>query len=202
MLTICHKLKKLLLLFYLNHCLAYAQSIRYTPGTLYTGVGAYSRAFTQSFSFLSYQAALGNINRTSAGIYAKQQYGLKQLATYMATAALPVYRGGIGISAQYAGFNDFNESAVSLAYGKSLGSVSVGVQCNYYMLHLAGYGNDAAIGVEVGSQWQITKQLYTGVHLVNPVGGRYKNASAEKLAPVYEWGWATKLPRNYFWACR
>lgn len=191
-------MKKLLLPFYLIHCLSFAQSVRYTPGTLYTGVGAYSRAFAQSFSFLANQAALGNINRASAGVYAEQQYGLKQLATYMATAALPVGHGGIGLSAQYAGFKDFNESSVGLAYGKSLGPVSVGVQCNYYMVHVAGYGNDAAIGVEVGSQWQITKQLYTGVHLVNPVGGRFQKASAERLAPVYELGLGYEASKQLF----
>jgi hypothetical protein len=180
--------KKLLLPFYLIHCLGYAQSIRYTPATSYTGVGAYSRQFTQSFSFLSNQAALGNLNRAGAGIYAEQQYGLKQLALYMATAALPVHNGGIGVAMQYAGFSDFNESAVGLAYGKSLGQVSIGVQCNYYMTHMAGYGNDAAIGIEVGSQWKITRQLFTGIHMVNPVGGRYRHATAEKLAAVYELG--------------
>jgi hypothetical protein len=164
---------------------------------LYTGLGAYSHQFTQSFSFLSNQAVLGNLPQASAGVYAEQQYGLKQLAMYMATAALPVHNGGIGLFTQYAGFADFNQSQLGLAYGKNLGRVSLGIQCNYYMMHIAGYGNDAAVGVEVGSQWQVTRQLFTGIHIINPVGGEYKN-SGEKLPAVYEWGAGYEASQQLF----
>jgi len=181
-------LRKLLLPFYLVPCLVFGQSIRYSPGTLYTGLGAYSHQFTQSFSFLANQAALGSISRTSAGVYAEQKYGLKALSLYMATAAIPVNRGGVGISMQYSGFNDFNESQVGLAYGKNLGRVSLGIQCNYNMMHIAGYGSDAAVGFEVGSQWQISSTLVTGIHIVNPVGGYFRKHSEEKLAAVYQFG--------------
>ena len=170
--------------------LGYGQSISYSPGSLYTGLGAYSHHFTQSFSFLSNQGALGNLPKTSAGIYAEQKYGLKELAMYMATAAVPVNKGGIGIAMQYSGFAVFNESQLSLAYGKNLGHVNLGIQCNYNMVHIAGYGNDAAIGIEIGSQWQITQRIIAGIHIVNPpVGeGKFRNSASEKLASLYQLG--------------
>lgn len=191
-------LRRLLLPFYLIPCLAAGQSIRYSPGTLYTGVGAYSHQFTQSFSFLANQAALGNISRPGAGAYAEQKYGLKALSLYMATAAIPVKRGGIGVTMQYAGFSDFNESQVGLAYGKNLGRVSLGIQCNYNMMHIAGYGNDAAPGFEVGSQWQISSALVTGIHIINPVGGHFRNHSTEKLAAVYQFGAGYEVSKLLF----
>lgn len=182
-------MKKLFLPFYLIHCLtAAAQAIHYPPGTLYTGLGAYSRTFTQSFSFLSNQAALAGLSQSSAGLYAEQKYGLKELSMYMATVAMPVGRDGVGLAMQYAGFGDYNESCIGLAYGKNLGKISIGVQCNYNMIHIAGYGNDAALGIEVGSQWQISQRFITGIHIVNPVGARFKNNSSEKLAAVYQLG--------------
>jgi hypothetical protein len=190
--------KKLLLPLFLIHCLAHGQSIRYSPGTLYTGLGAYSHQFTQSFSFLANQAALGGISRTSAGLYAEQKYGLKELSMYMGTIAIPVNRGGIGIAMQYAGNSDFNESQVGIAYGKSLGKVSVGVQCNYNMMRIAGYGNDAALGFEVASQWQINAALVTGIHIVNPVGGHFKNNANEKLAAVYQFGAGYEVSKQLF----
>jgi hypothetical protein len=180
--------KKLLLPLYFIPCLALGQSIRYSPGTLYTGVGAYSHHFTQSFSFLANQAVLGGVSRASAGLYAEQKYGLKELSMYMATAAIPVKGGGLGIALQYAGFSDFNESQVGIAYGKNLGRVNLGIQCNYNMMRIAGYGNDAAVGFEIGSQWQINSVLVTGIHLVNPIGGRFRNHPDEKLAAVYQFG--------------
>lgn len=176
--------------FYVIPCVGYGQSIRYSPGSLYTGLGAYSHHFTQSFSFLSNQGALGDLPKTSAGVYTEQKYGLKELAMYTAAAAVPVNKGGIGIAMQYSGFAGFNESQLSLAYGKNLGHVSVGVQCNYNMMHIAGYGNDAAIGIEVGSQWQITPRVITGIHIVNPPmgAGKFFNNAGEKLASLYQLG--------------
>lgn len=191
-------MRKLLLPFYLIHCLAYGQSIRNTPGTLYTGLGAYSHQFTQSFSFLANQASLGHLTRAGAGLYAEQKYGLKALNMYMATVAIPVNRGGIGVSMQYSGFNDFNESQVGIAYGKNLGRVRVGIQCNYNMMRIAGYGNDAAIGFEIGSQWQISSTLVTGVHIVNPVGGHFRNHADEKLAAVYQFGAGYDVSKQLF----
>ena len=108
----------------------------------------------------------------------------------MATAAVPVHNGGIGMAMQYSGFSDFNESQLSLAYGKNLGHVSLGIQCNYNMVHITGYGNDAAIGIEAGSQWQITQGVTTGIHIVNPPigGGKFRNNAGEKLASLYQLG--------------
>jgi hypothetical protein len=190
--------KRLLLPFYLIHCLAHGQSIHYSPGSLYTGLGAYSHQFTQSFSFTANQAALGTISGTSAGLYAEQKYGLKELSMYMGTVAIPVNRGGIGIAMQYAGNSDFNESQVGIAYGKNLGKINVGVQFNYSMMRVAGYGNDGAIGFEVGSQWRISSALITGVHIVNPVGGRFKNQPNEKLAAVYQFGAGYEVSKQLF----
>jgi hypothetical protein len=190
--------RRLLLPFYLIHCLAHGQSIRYSPGTLYTGLGAYSHQFTQSFSFLANQAALGSLSRVSAGLYTEQKYGLKALSLYMATAAIPLKRDGIGIAMQYSGFSDFNESQAGIAYGKNLGRVSLGIQCNYNMMHIAGYGNDAAVGFELGSLWQISSTLVTGIHIINPVGGHFRNYSSEKLAAVYQFGAGYEVSKQLF----
>lgn len=183
---------------YLIPCLAIGQSIRYSPGTLYTGLGAYSHHFSQSFSFLANQAVLGDLSRTSAGVYTEQKYGLKELSMFMASAAIPVNRGGVGIAMQYAGFAGFNESQVSIAYGKNLGKVSLGIQCNYNMMHMEGYGNDAAVGFEIGSQWQLSQTLVTGIHIVNPVGAHFRNHSSEKLAAVYQFGAGYEVSKQLF----
>lgn len=191
-------MKKLLLPLFLIHCLAHGQSIRYSPGTLYTGLGAYSHQFTQSFSFPANQAVLGDLTRTSAGLYAEQKYGLKELSMYMGTVAIPVNRGGIGVAMQYAGSGNFNESQVGIAYGRNLGKVSIGVQFNYNMMRIAGYGNDAAVGFEVGGQWRINSTFITGIHIVNPAGGRFRNHAEEKLAAVYQFGAGYEVSKQLF----
>jgi hypothetical protein len=99
---------------------------------------------------------------------------------------------------QYAGYSAFNESQVGIAYGKDLGKVSVGVQCNYNMMHMAGYGNDAAVGVELATQWQVNAAFVTGIHIVNPAGGRFRNHPNEKLASVYQFGAGYDVSKQLF----
>jgi hypothetical protein len=66
------------------------------------------------------------------------------------------------------------------------------------MMHIAGYGNDAAVGFEIGSQWQISPTLVTGFHIVNPVGGHFRNHPNEKLAAVYQLGAGCEVSKQLF----
>ena len=176
----------LICLFYCLH--GVSQVVYYPPGSTYTGLGVYSRRFTQSFSFLCNQAALGHLSQASAGVYTEKRFGLKELSFHLASAALPVKSGGIGIALQYGGFSAFNESRAALAYGKNLGRVALGVQFNYHRVYMAGYGSDAAMGFELGTLWPLTKKLVAGVQIANLMGGHFQHNEQEKLASVYRLG--------------
>ncbi len=73
-----------------------------------------------------------------------------------------------------------------------------GVQFNYNMMHVAGYGNDGAVGFEVASQWRVNSALVTGIHIVNPAGGRFRNHAEEKLAAVYQFGAGYEVSKQLF----
>lgn len=178
-------MRTLLIPFCLIHCQALCQAVQYAPGMAYTGLGAYNHSFTQVFSFQHNQAALAGCRQAGVGIYTERPFGIKELATHWASAALPLKGGGVGLALQYAGYSAFNNSRAALAYGKNLGKLGLGIQFNYSRMNRAGYGSDAAIGFEIGSIWQLTKKLAAGIRLANPVGGNYKN---EKQAALYAFG--------------
>lgn len=180
-------MRKLLLLFLIPYAQVTGQAIHYLPSSPYTGMGAYSQHFTDVLSVLGNQAALANIGRAAAGVFAERKF---MLAITQATgvAALPTKHGNLALVFNYTGADGYSESQVALALAKNLGKVDLGVRFNYTHIQLPGYGNDATVSIELATLWHINDQWHTGVQIINPVGGRFKKHTAEKLAAVYKFG--------------
>lgn len=164
---------------------ASAQTLQYSP---FLGSGIYSKQFADAFSLCGNTAALANLSCFSAGVFSEQKYLLNEMKQYIAAVGLPIQKGGVGFIAAWGGFNHFNTSQLALAYGKQLGKVSAGIQFNYNTLRIAGYGSDAAIAVDIGSTWQVSKKLYTAIQLRNAMGGKYNKNSEERLSKLYTLG--------------
>ncbi|MFT3824838.1 MAG: hypothetical protein QM731_12990 [Chitinophagaceae bacterium] len=164
----------------------FSQSLHYPSAATTIGSGAYSQSFSDAFSFLNNQASLGSLKQVNAGVYGERRYMLEELNFLMGAVGLPVGSGGLGVAVKYFGWSQYNESSVGLAYGKNLGKVNIGVQFNYTMLRITGYGSDNALSVEAATTWQITDQVQVGLQVINPVGGKFSNNKEEKLASVYK----------------
>lgn len=176
-----------------------AQSLQYPHSPLFIGTGAYSQRFSNLFSFLSNTAALAMSKGISAGVYSENKFGLKELNHYTAAVSSPIGgNGGIGIVTTYAGSKELNESQIGLAYGKNLGKINIGARFNYTLLRTSGYGSDGAISFELGSTWKISEKLYTGIQIVNPVGGKFGEESKEKLPSVYSVGAGYECSEQFY----
>ena len=83
---------------------------------------------------------------------------------------------------------------LGFAYGRKLGKkLGIGAQFNYHGIRIAGYGNASTISFELGAIFHITDKLHAGVHINNPVGGKFgKNDHGsfgeEKLSSLYSFG--------------
>lgn len=166
-----------------------AQITRSPLSTLYTGVGAYSKKHTDAFSGAANQAALAFITLPAAGVYGERRFMLAELGNYAAALAIPVKSGGAGLSLRYFGGGGFTTSQLGLGYGRKLSDkAGIGAQINYSSMQVPGYGSAATLNFELGTLWHITEKIHAGVHLYNPVGGRYGKGGAEKLAAVYTAG--------------
>jgi hypothetical protein len=155
----------------------------------YTTPVVYSKNFTDAFSGSYNQAALARVKTAAAGIFGERRFLLKELSNFCAVMAWPLKRGGLGLAARYFGGEQFNSTQIGLGYGKQLHEkIDIGLQVNYNSMRLAGYGSDATLNFEAGGLFHLTDKLHLGMHVYNPVGGRFGEFNNEKLAAVYTIG--------------
>jgi hypothetical protein len=188
-----------LILVLLKTSLLPAQTLLKPISANYIGPGAYSLNHVDVFSFTSNQASLAQLKTAAAGVYGERRFFLNELNNYTAVLALPTSTGNFGLKTDYYGFSDYNETQLGLAYGRKLGSkVDIGAQFNYNGIRIAGYGNATAISFELGTVLHITDKLHAGVHVANPVGGKFGKNQEEKLSSVYTIGLGYDASEKFF----
>ena len=173
------------------------QSLRQPISAIYLGLGAYSMHQGDVFSFVNNQAALAQIKNATAGVYGENRFMMAATSMYSAAVAIPSNRGNFGMNLMYAGFKNFNEYQMGLAYARSLGSaVDIGVQFNYYGYRIPSYINTSTLTVEFGTLFHLTDQLNAGFHIYNPIGAKMLK-SDEQLAAVYKMGFGYDVSKLF-----
>lgn len=193
------KFSLLLLIVFSISKMPEAQTLRRPQTAGYTGLGAYSLNHTDIFSFTANQASLAQLKNAAVGVYGERRFLLSELNNYTATAGLITTSGNFGMKATYSGFSDYNETQIGLAYGRKLGSkIDAGAQFNYNGIRIAEYGNAAALSFEIGVIMHLTDKLQTGIHVNNPVGGKFGKDQQEKLSFVYAIGLGYEASEKFF----
>ncbi|MEO6489828.1 MAG: hypothetical protein ABIO04_07820 [Ferruginibacter sp.] len=178
---------------------ASAQSLRYSISMPYLNLGAYSKQQADVFSFTGNQAALASLKDISAGVYGERRFLLSENSLYSVAAAIPTSLGNFGLQVNYAGFKNFNESKIGLAYGRSLGSkVDIGIQFNYYGYKIPSYGNASTFNFEAGAIVHFSEKFNGGVHIYNPIAGKLGKSGDEKLAAAYKLGLGYDASDNFY----
>ena len=189
----------LFIFLFFSTILLLAQTLRKPVAASYTGFGAYSLSHADIFSFTSNQASLAQLKNISAGVYGERRFLLSELNNYTAVVGLPTHSGNFGLKAGYSGFSDYNETQLGIAYGRKLGNkVDIGAQFNYHGIRISSYGNASAISFELGTVLHLTDKLHTGVHINNPVGGKFGKDQQEKLSSVYTVGLGYEASQKFF----
>lgn len=184
----------LLSLLMLHGNLLPAQSLRYSLAQPYISLSAYSFQQNDPLSFTGNQAALAQVKSAGIGVFGEKRFMLSETSVYTLGASLPTRLGNFGILLNYAGFKNFNENKVGLAYARKLGKmIDVGIQFNYYGYRIPAYKNAATINFEIGAMLHLTDKLNAGLHVYNPVGGKLGTSTSlsmddEKLASAYKFG--------------
>ncbi len=195
---------QVLLLTAVCHHAVTAQSLRYSLAQPYTGLSAYSLKQNDPLSFTGNQAALAQIKTAGFGVFGERRFMLRETAAYTLAASMPTRFGHIGIQLNYAGFKNFNEHKMGLAYARKLGKkVDVGVQFNYYGYRVPAYGNASTVNFELGMMLGLTEKLQAGLHVYNPVGGKLGKSSIpgmadEKIAAAYKLGLGYDVSEQFF----
>ena len=175
-----------------------AQSLRQPVSAIYLAASSYSSQHADVFSFLNNQAALAKIKNLQAGVYGEKRFLLAATSLYAFAVAIPTEKGNFGINVKYGGFKSFNESQIGIAYAKSLSNkVDIGIQFNYYTYKIPSYLNAAAVTFEIGTLVHLTNQLNLGIHVYNPVGGKFFK-TGEKLTAAYKVGLGYDFSENFY----
>ncbi len=181
----------------------FAQSLRYAVAQPGIGLSSYSLQQHDPLSFTGNQAALAQTKNAGIGVYGERRFMLAETSDYTLAASLPTRLGNFAVQLNYAGFKDFNENKIGLAYARKLGrAADIGIQFNYYGYRVPAYGNASAINFEIGTILHVTDKLNVGVHVYNPVGGKLGKTSAslnsEKLAASYKLGLGYDASDKFF----
>lgn len=199
------KIKLLLVLllgFWINSSIS--QSLRYTLAQPYINLSAYSQQQNDPLSFTGNQAALAQTKQAGIGVFGERRFMLNETSNYTFAAAVPTRLGNFGLNLNYAGFSNFNENKIGVAYGRKLGKlVDIGVQFNYYGYRIPVYGNASTVNFEIGVMMHLSEKLNAGVHVYSPVGGKLAGTNSstkdeEKLASVYKIGMGYDASENFF----
>jgi hypothetical protein len=179
--------------------LLHAQTLRRPVAANYTGLEVYSPDHADVFSFTANPASLAQLQSASAAVYGERRFLLSELNNYTAVIGLPTSTGNFGLETAYNGFSDYNETKLGLAYARKLGAkADIGAAFNYQGIRIAGYGHASAISFELGTVWHITDQFHAGVHVNNPVGGKFGRAQQERLPSVYTVGFGYDASEKFF----
>ncbi|MBX2922630.1 MAG: hypothetical protein KF746_10600 [Chitinophagaceae bacterium] len=176
---------------------AAAQQIRSPLSAPYLSTGAYSSKFSDVLNSASHIAALASIKNFSAGITGERRFMLKETAMYTAVLGIPTSSGNFAFKARYFGYTAYNESEVSIGYGRKLGDgVDIGLALNYYHIGLSSYGSAGSVNFELGAVFHITDQLHAGIQVYNPFQSKLGKNTGEKLSSVYKAGLGYEISGN------
>lgn len=176
----------------------YSQSPRAFIQSIYRDGGAYSRNFSSTSSFQTNVAALGFQSKPGIVLLAEQKFLLNELKLVTAAAQLSTPGGGLGMQLQHAGSSGYSETKVGVAYGRSLGQISLGSQINYSWIQTANAGTDATVHADVASIWQVSEKLVAGISVANILGGKFWKNREGKLPIVYRLGLGYELSAAVF----
>ncbi len=126
------------------------------------------------------QAGLSFLEDPAITANAFQRFGLSELGNYSIGAALPMEMGTFGLLIDYYGFEGYNEKKINLSYARKLfENLSIGAQFDFFQVSIPEYGNANSFTFEFGLMSKLTRDLYLGAHIINPI-------KADKIAGVEE----------------
>ena len=185
------KIKSLLIVFFFLIVLnVFAIHDNKPVGARSAAMGNASVALSDFWSAHNNQAGLAYYKNIAAGFYYEDNFLIKELGLKYAAVVLPTKSGVFGLTTSYFGYTQYNESKLGLAYSKSFGErFSAGIQLDYLSTRIAeNYGNKGAVTFELGIRAQLSKNLYLGAHVFNPVNIKIAEYNDERLPTIMRLG--------------
>lgn len=181
---------------YLIYCLlficpfTYAANDNYPCGARVSGLANSGVVLTDLWSNYHNQAGLSRVEDLTLGFHYENKHVVSQYGLHAVALAIPVNRGTIGASISFYGYSKYNESKISLAFGKPFGEkFSAGIQLDLLNIYQAeDYGNRTTLAVEAGILAEPVKNLFIGAHVYNPTMSSYHTFEPEEVPTIFQVG--------------
>jgi hypothetical protein len=135
---------------------------------------------------------------------------VKELSAKAAIAVIPVQSNVFAVSFSQFGKTPFKQEKIGIAYARSIGpKLRFGVQFNRYGIFLSEENKtEHTFGLEIGSQYDITKQFTVGLQVTNPYqtairlsAQTYRYDSKINVGAFYrvspQFGWAMEVENRF-----
>jgi len=166
----------------------------------YPALGAYSKTHVDLYATRNNAAALAQLPKSCAGVYAERRFLQEQLNLYNGSVAYKTRKGAFALHCNYYGFSLYNQMQLSLAYGLQVSDkIDVGVQFNYHSVNQGnGYGKASSINASAGAIFHLTEKIHAGINIYNPGGSKWSKAADEKIPAQYTFGLGYEVSDKLF----
>lgn len=172
----------------------------FSPASRSQSLAGISVCLKDSWSVFGNQAGLTQINRITLGGTFQNRFLVKELSTGSALFILPVQSSVFAISFYQLGKTVFRQEKLGIAFARSLSPrLHAGIQFNYYSFFMPEENKSiGTYGVEIGFQYQLTKNVLLGIHALNPIKATTKTYSGEYDYPTrYRLGTLMQLSGSF-----
>jgi opacity protein-like surface antigen len=153
-------------------------------GAYGAGAGNAAVTYTNIYSAVGNQAGLAAVEQFGAAVFAERRFGLAELQSVDAIAAMPTKSGVFALSVHSFGESQkYVEQKIGLAYARKLApSLSIGGQIDYLSTRIPEYGSRGVVTFELGLLARLLPKFNVGAHIYSPI--RQKLTETETLPTV------------------
>lgn len=163
------------------------------------GLGTASTTLSDVWAVGNNVAGLGQLTRPEVGVYAGNQFFIRELSNAALAAAVPLGRqpegakaarnGVLGVELQRFGGKLYSEQRVGLGYGYRLGLVSIGARADVLQVSIEGLGSRRVVAASLGGQAEVIPQKLTfGAYLYNLNQAKLAQYQDERVPTVLRAG--------------
>lgn len=150
--------------------------------------GAYVGIANDGWSIFYNAAGLSKVVFPEAAVfYSPQPFGTPELRHIVFVLAYPTGIGTLGAFGRRFGFELYSETSFGIGYATEVGGLFVGANVSYHTVTIERYGNDGALGVEIGVLVPLFRTIQWGIAAANINAPRI-GRDGEKLPQTFTTG--------------
>lgn len=151
-------------------------------------------------TILSNQAAGLSIDGLNYGMLAEKKYLMNELNQLVFFISKKYGKNGVTVIQDYIGFSESYCVQTTFGFTKYISeNTSIGIRFNYFFRHIKGIQNSKSIGGEISLIKQLSKDVKTGLIIINPQSVfRKENNSLKDNEFFYKWGLLYDVSKQFY----